>query len=378
MPRQRARFGNVRKLPSGRWQARYKKDGAWHTAPRTFPRQQNALDWLDDQNTDRRRGDWIDPKKGRVTFAQWAERWKATTVGLREATRVRDHGYLDWYAIPAFGDVQLGSIDHVLLEDWVAALSKERAPATVAKALQLVRRVLQNAVAAGMIATDPSATVKAPKVEREEMRFLSVEEVDALADAIDPRYRAVVYVGAYGGLRMSEIFGLRWARVDLGTGQLRITENLVEVDSQLYTAGLKTRASRRTVTLPQVARRELELVPTDDEYVWTAPKGGPVRLNTWRPRVWAPAVKQAGLGHVRPHDLRHTCAALMIAAGAQPLEVSRRLGHTSVRFTLDTYGHLMPSAEGSLNDSLDRLASASGTAVTRNGSRTRKQGAEIG
>jgi len=80
-----------------------------------------------------------------------------------------------------------------------------------------------------------------------------------------------------------------------------------------------------------------------------------VQLNVWRRRFWAPALAEAGLGHVRPHDLRHTAVALWIAAGANPKEVAVRAGHTSVSFTLDRYGHLFPGSEDVLNDSLDAL-----------------------
>ena len=93
-----------------------------------------------------------------------------------------------------------------------------------------------------------------------------------------------------------------------------------------------------------------------DDLVFTAPEGGPVQLNVWRQRFWAPAVRDAGLAHLRPHDLRHTAVALWMAAGANPKEVAARAGHTSVSFTLDRYGHLLPGSEQRLNDALDALA----------------------
>ncbi len=79
-------------------------------------------------------------------------------------------------------------------------------------------------------------------------------------------------------------------------------------------------------------------------------------LNVWRRRFWVPATKAAGLGHLQPHDLRHTAVALWIAAGAHPKEVAVRAGHTSVSFTLDRSGHLFPGSEEALSDSLDALA----------------------
>ncbi len=97
-----------------------------------------------------------------------------------------------------------------------------------------------------------------------------------------------------------------------------------------------------------------------------------MQLNVWRQRFWAPAVRDAGLAHLRPHDLRHTAVALWMAAGANPKEVAARAGHTSVSFTLDRYGHLLPGSEQRLNDALDALAEgAPATAeVTRDADET--------
>ena len=85
-------------------------------------------------------------------------------------------------------------------------------------------------------------------------------------------------------------------------------------------------------------------------------KGGPVQLNVRRQRFWTPAVRNAGLEHLRPHDLLDTAVALWMAADANPKEVAVRAGHTSVSFTLDRYGHLLPGSEQRLNGALDSLA----------------------
>ncbi len=147
---------------------------------------------------------------------------------------------------------------------------------------------------------------------------------------------------------------------------IAIAETVVDVGGHPYFGPPKTRAGQRTVPLPRVVADPLaEHLRTydrrPDDLVFTAPEGGPVQLNVWRQRFWAPAVRKAGLVHLRPHDLRHTAVALWMAAGANPKEVAARAGHTSVSFTLDRYGHLLPGSEQRLNDALDALAEGAQT-----------------
>jgi len=116
------------------------------------------------------------------------------------------------------------------------------------------------------------------------------------------------------------------------------------------------------MTLPRVAvealNNHLRAHPAGpDDLVFRSPDDEATRLSNWRHRVWEPAVTTAKLGHLRPHDLRHTAVALWIAAGAGPREISARAGHSSVVTVLDRYGHLLPGSEDKVNDALDAMAS---------------------
>jgi integrase len=184
------------------------------------------------------------------------------------------------------------------------------------------------AVDAGYLAQSPCHNVPLPKVEREEMRFLTPTEIVTLAETIRPAYRALVFVGAYGGLRIGELAGLRRSRVDLLRGTVSVAEILTEVAGRLHFGPPKTRASRRTVSLPRVVTRELDAHLAGggdpDDHVFTAPQGGTLRIVAFRNRIWRPATEAAGLTGLRIHDLRHTAVALWIAAGASPKEVAGR------------------------------------------------------
>jgi integrase len=341
------------------YRARY-RDPAGRERSKSFARKADAERWLAEVEHAKTRGLWTDPRLGRIRFADWLTAWWATTTNLRPTTRARDETLLRLYAIPRFGDMPLAAISQLEVRVWVADLSTRGfAPATITKAYQLLGKVMAAAVDAGYLAQSPCHNVPLPKVEREEMRFLTPTEIVTLAETIRPAYRALVFVGAYGGLRIGELAGLRRSRVDLLRGTVSVAEILTEVAGRLHFGPPKTRASRRTVSLPRVVTRELGAHLAGggdpDDHVFTAPQGGTLRIVAFRNRIWRPATEAAGLTGLRIHDLRHTAVALWIAAGASPKEVAVRAGHTSVSFTLDRYGHLYPEADTRLRDRLDIL-----------------------
>jgi len=350
------------------YRVRY-RDPAGRQRSTVFARKADAQRFLNETESAKARGTWTDPALGRVLFREWLGEWWATTTNLRASTRARDESLLRRLALPSFGDAPLAAISQRDVRAWVAELSaRGLAPATVQKAYQLLGKVMGAAVDAGMLAQSPCRRVPLPKVEREEMRFLTPAEVVTLADAIVPRYRALVLVGAYGGLRIGELAGLRRSHVDLLRGTVQVAEIVVEVRGVLHMGPPKTRASRRTVGLPRFVVEELaaHLAGPGEPaaFVFTAPQGGPLRVTAFRARVWRPAVVAAGLDGLRIHDLRHTAVALWIAAGANPKEVSARAGHSSVSFTLDRYGHLYPEADAALRDRLDALYGTAQAAPT--------------
>jgi integrase len=313
------------------------------------------------------KGTWTSPALGRVLFRDWFAEWRRTTASLRPNTEARDERLFRLHVLPRFRPVPLAKIGQHDVRTWVAELStRGLAPSTVQRAYQLLSKVMGAAVDAGMIPRTPCRRVPLPKIDRQEMRFLSPKEVARLAAAIRPDYRALILLGAYGGLRIGEMAGLRRGRVDLTHGTVQVVEVVTEPTGKQHIGPPKTRAVRRTVGLPRFVVEALagRMNPpgSPEEFVFAGAKGGLLRVSIFRTRIWRPAVNAAGLEGLRIHDLRHTAVALWIAAGANPRKVAARAGHASVSFTLDRYGHLYPEADLTLRERLEAIYAASSDA----------------
>jgi integrase len=384
--RERRVFGSLRRLSSGRWQVRYRDlSGVVHTGPHTFTSKADAARYLATVEADLHRGAWADPKLGRITLAEWAKRWQATTTNLRPTTRDLYAYLLRRFLLPTFGKAALSSIDVLAVRTWLANLQTQQlSPSTIAKAYRLLSRILGGAVEAGYLVRNPCAVKGAGQERAPEMRFATVAQVAALADAIDPRYRALVLVAAYGGLRWGELVGLRVKRVDLLHGRVTVAEQVAEVNGRLIPGPPKTEAGRRTVTLPAVAAVALAehlaefTGPGHDGLVFPAPEGGYLRRSNFRRRWWLAATRAAEVEGLRFHDLRHSAATMALAAGANTRELMERMGHTSPAVAL-RYQHVMAGRDQAIAAALDELVQAaanlpaersaepaSGTLVARN------------
>lgn len=361
-PRKSA-FGNIRQLPSGRYQARYDDPAAGTvTAPTTFETWDAADLWLASQRVDRAAGTWVDPTAGRLPLRSYVETWQAGLVGRRASTAARDAGYVERYVVAELGDRELGAITAADVRLWVRRLTdRGLAPSTVGKAGQLLGAVFDQAVADRLVPANPTATVRWPKVERHELDVLTPAEIDALADSIDERYRAVVLLGCWAGLRIGEIVGLRVGDVDVLRRTVTVNRTVVEVSGELHVHAPKTRAGRRAVPLPASIADELGVLLDGrhrDDLVVEAPKGGYVRLASWRTRYWRDAVEAIGRPAFRIHDMRHTAVSLWISTGADAKKVAAWAGHASVVSVFDRYGHLFDAGADETMTALDAMRSA--------------------
>jgi integrase len=266
--------------------------------------------------------------------------------------------------LPHFGGWPVGRIEAVHVRQYLADLRGAGAgPGTVRSARKVLRLVLATAIEGGALRANPCSGIRLARSEPVEMAFLTMGQVLALATAMRrPDYGLLVRFAALTGLRAGEIGALRVGRLDLLRSRADVAETVAEVTGHGLVYGPPKTYERRGVPIPRTLAEELgahlaRRPHQPEDFVFTAPGGGPLRHHNFYRRHFKPALTAAGLPErVRFHDMRHTCAALLINADppAHPLAVMKRLGHSSITVTYNTYGHLFPALEEALTESLER------------------------
>ena len=347
-------MGHIRRTESGRWQARYRDPNGRERA-RNFTRKVDADRFLIGVESEKLRGQWIDPEAARIRLSEVAERWYSTTAPLKPKTRSGYRSLLNSRILPYLGDLQLRHIDPVVLREWVADLQEDGLSASrIRQARNVLHAVFNMAVDGSMVTRNPVVGVKTPPVISTPRRYLTAEQVGELADAMESPYDLLVLVLAYTGIRFGEAAALRRSHCDLEGSRLHIGESLAEVAGQLHFGTTKTHR-QRVVVIPASIRDKLrhhfeKAAIASDGLVFTSPAGRALRYSNFRRRQWTLAIDKAELSGLQIHELRHTAASLMIDQGADPKLIQSQLGHSSISITFDVYGHLFP-------DRLDELAS---------------------
>jgi integrase len=294
-----------------------------------------------------------------LTFAEFVEDWlERYRQRVRPATLASCVDSLKRLSV--FDAVELEAISAAEVEDHVYAVAIG-APRVAELMLDTLKMVLRSAKERGHNVDEAIFRVRSPRRDRVEMRFLDWPAVELLASETIEPYGNLIRFACLTGLRQGELFALRDRSVDLERRTL-----LVEAGSREgQVVPTKTAAGRRQVRLSDEARRILreQLVarrPNELGLVFPTPGGVVWRKDNLMARIFRPAVRRAGLAPLRFHDLRHTYAALMVAAGAHPKLLQAQLGHTSINVTLNTYGHLFPDAFNDVGEALDRIVRSAG------------------
>lgn len=334
---------------------------------RTFRTKREAERFQAAELTDRARGAWVDPRRGRVTLDDYGRHWLASRPDLRPRTLELYEGLLRLHILPALGELELGAITTSIVRSWRARMLAASRPGacTTEKCYRLLRAILNTAAEDEVIAKNP-CSIKGAGVEHPPERpILTVPQVCAVAHAIAPEFRALVLLATFCGLRLGELLALRRRHVDLLHGRVTVVEQAQELrDGRLWLGPPKTDAGRRTVSIPPHLVSDLEehlarwVASGPDAFLFPGREGEPAsRMRFYR--AWRRAAQEVGIVGVRPHDLRHTGNTLAAATGASTRELMARLGHASPRAAL-IYQHATEDRDGALAKGISELITGQG------------------
>ena len=340
-------FGSIRRLKSGRYQARYYgPDLQIHAAPQTFLAKMDAEAWLvAERKIAEEPATWSPPKlrlaqeverrarEAALTFGSYAADWLATR-DLAASTRHNYSQLLKHHILPTFAGTPLTDIDRAAVAAWHRGIAPGR-PHARKHAYDLLRNIMNGALDDELIARNPVHVRGAGSVKRSgNTEPASLDELEALAAATPERYRLMVLLAAWCALRKGELSELRKGDVDLTQGLLKVRRGVGFVPGSTVVKGPKTEAGKRDVAIPD------HLIPLvnyhllshaeagADGLLFPSPRGGHLRTSTIG-RWYYPAREAAGRPDLRFHDLRHTGAVLAAQSGATLAELMHRLGHTT-------------------------------------------------
>jgi len=355
----KTRYPGIYKVTRGktvRYVVSYRVRGAGQRT-KSYPRLEEARDFQANMRNPKAAAKEEKRRRSSATLADYFPIWLAGKHKLTPSTHRRyiDVGRL--YIIGSdLGRLPLTEITREDVKAWVDKMAKRKVPApTIDKAARTLRACLNEAVKDGKIEVNPATRIETPDMEDHEPFFLTAGEVDAIAQEIPERDRALVYTLAYTGMRIGEATALRVRSVDFTRRLITISESSAEVGGRKLEAG-KTKG-KKTRSVPVFDALEAELRRHIDRFgswdgealVFTALRGSAIRQNNWRKRTFQPAAVRVGIvrpgkdGKMRPprvHDLRHTFASLAQKDGYSLHELKTMLGHSTITLTSDLYAHL--------------------------------------
>lgn len=250
-------------------------------------------------------------------------------------------------------------------------LAEGLSPRTVRYLHAVLRRALGQALKRGLVPRNVATLVNLPKAQRPEVEPFTPDQARSFLAAIHgDRLEALYSVALSVGLRQGEALGLRWEDVDLDTGTITVRKALQRLNGVFELVEPKTARSRRTIALPQTAVTALRVHRTrqlqerllagskwcENGLVFTNTFGTPIDASNLI-RHFHRALVAAGLPRKRFHDLRHTCASLLLAQGVHPRVVMDILGHSQISLTMDTYSHVIPALQREAASQMDVLLS---------------------
>jgi integrase len=358
--------GHIRQRGKGTWELKFdlgtdlltgRRLTRYHSFRGT---KREALDKLDELKVAAKQGTYVDPSK--LTLSEFLDRWEtwaATQVSAKTLERYRE--LAAHHIRPHIGAARIQRLKTVNFAELYGKLQRPKpegaglAPRTIGHVHRLLHRVFGHAVKWEVIANNPITAAEPPRVQRTEIEILSPDQINTVLRALRGRpLYPVALIGLATGARRGELVALRWSDIDLKGGKIRVERSLEQTNAGLAFKAPKTKAGRRTISIPQSVVAELRNYWREqqeqrlilgmgkagaDDLVLARPDTGP-----WPPdsltTAWSKAIVRLKLPKVTLHALRHTHVSQLIAAGLDVVSVSRRIGHSTPTVTLNVYAHL--------------------------------------
>ena len=353
--------GTISRRKDGRWEGRYyvpTEDGPKRKVIYGKTRAE-VSEKLTKALSDRANGIVYDNEN--ITIGEYLDVWlKGSVYGsVRQSTYDRDTNLVNNHIKPVLGSLKLKKLNSAHVQNFYRnRLDTGLSASTVRKIHDILRRGLAQAVDWHLTQRNVADVVKPPRPVPKEIVALSTDETRRLLDAAaEDRLEALYVLAVHTGMRQGEMLALRWQDVDIENAVLSVRRTLTRRGGKIAFGEPKTKKSRRSIRLtPQAVDalrahlerqlRDMEILGDhyqDQGLIFTTDTGAPINPSNLRQRSFTPLLKRVGLPHMRFHDLRHTCATLLLSRGVHPKFVQELLGHATIAITLDTYSHVMPS-----------------------------------
>ncbi|WP_148311201.1 tyrosine-type recombinase/integrase [Rhodococcus opacus] len=342
-----------------RWRARYVDDQGREHA-KGFDRKPDAEAWLEQITAAQVTGNYVDPQRGKITFASFYREWSSRQVWVPGTVQAMN---LAANSVP-FSHVAMADLRPSHLETWVKAMQdKPLAPGTIKTRFNNVRSVLRAAKRDKVLGEDPTLGVTLPRRRRAEAAMVipTPEQVGALIRESSESFRAFTALCSFAGLRLGECAALQVGDIDFLRREIRVERQVQRANGHRVEIRAPKYGSERIIPVPsgllELVAEHIRLhTPNGEPTRWLFPGDGdhPMHQNSVGHR-WRVARKAAGADDLHLHSLRHFYASGLIASGCDVVTVQRALGHSSATVTLSTYSHLWPTAADRTRAAADAL-----------------------
>lgn len=353
-----------------RWRVQYSSPDGKRRQKRGFLTKREALAWAEDAGTAARRGEWTRSGRG-VTVGDLGEVWVMSRAHLKPSSVAAITSSWKTHVKPRFGARRVGEVRMSEVQVWVGEmLAAGKSASVVHRAVGVLSAIFDYAAADKLVSGNPCKGVSLPRKKRGDKPILTIAQVEALAGAV-PRHGVLVWLLATTGLRWGEAVGLRVRDIDFDAGRIFVRENAPTVGGKIVVGTPKTHQQRQVAAPGFVMEllREMVRGRRKKDWIFTGKDGQP--LTTPSRRSWFYAGVTAcqkvdpNFPYITPHGLRHTAVSLLVASGASVKVVSRQVGHSGAKMTLDVYTNLFPDELDAVAVAMDTLAGKSEPKVSQ-------------